>query len=348
MGLSTKLITIGKYLDQPSLIKKINNTVPLALVGGGLAYCGYDTLNTRKSEQKNKLIQNASILTFTIGSALLATKGLSIKGREIFEGLIELPHLHWHDMQEVIAKVTDEKTKHLINKVEKGKILNLKEIKTLGENLNTIFMENRAIKRVIPDAHNHGAFEELGKLSILGLIPIIGGIAGGVTGDILTKQNVKKKLPDKIKEGTYQYLNNIFLCNVGAGLAMVAMNKLKVKSKAVRFAGMLAGVIGAGLLAGNCIANIISKTIINPLFDGKNAVKQNLKTKLKNLNSERHPEAVDLSLHIDDIASVGFLSGLKWIGPILPALYSVSGYRAGIGYRNGGQGENKQVDEIKK
>ena len=55
----------------------------------------------------------------------------------------------------------------------------------------------------------------------------------------------------------------------------------------------------------------------------------------KDLNNERHPEAVDLSLHVDDIASVGFLSGFKWIGPVLPLLYSVSGYRAGIGYRNG-------------
>jgi len=55
----------------------------------------------------------------------------------------------------------------------------------------------------------------------------------------------------------------------------------------------------------------------------------------KNINAERKPEPLDLSLHIDDVASVGFLSGMRWIGPILPALYSISGYRAGIGYRNG-------------
>ena len=55
---------------------------------------------------------------------------------------------------------------------------------------------------------------------------------------------------------------------------------------------------------------------------------------IKDLNKERRPEALDISLHIDDIASVGFMSGVKWIGPILPALYSISGYRAGIGYRN--------------
>ncbi len=50
---------------------------------------------------------------------------------------------------------------------------------------------------------------------------------------------------------------------------------------------------------------------------------------------ERKPEALDISLHIDDIATIAVLSGLKWIEPALPILYSISGYRAGIGYRNG-------------
>ena len=29
------------------------------------------------------------------------------------------------------------------------------------------------------------------------------------------------------------------------------------------------------------------------------------------------------------------MSGLRWIEPALPIMYSISGYRAGIGYRNG-------------
>ena len=33
------------------------------------------------------------------------------------------------------------------------------------------------------------------------------------------------------------------------------------------------------------------------------------------------------------------MSGLKWIEPALPIMYAISGYRAGIGYRNG---EHKQ------
>ena len=43
---------------------------------------------------------------------------------------------------------------------------------------------------------------------------------------------------------------------------------------------------------------------------------------------------MDVCLHTDDIATVSMLSGLKWIEPMLPVLYSVSGYKAGTGYRN--------------
>lgn len=49
---------------------------------------------------------------------------------------------------------------------------------------------------------------------------------------------------------------------------------------------------------------------------------------------ERKPEVIDISLHTDDIATVAVLSGLKWIEPALPIMYSISGYRSGIGYRN--------------
>lgn len=341
--MSLKINTFAKFLDQPALIKKMTKTMPYALASGGLIYCGINAHNASPEKQKDTFIKDFSVLTFTVTSALLATLGLKIKGKEIFEGLVELPHLHKHDIEEILPKIKSDKTKALIQKVQDGKILKLKEVQELENNLKTIFKKDGIIKKIIPDAHNHGAFEELKKLSLLGLIPVLGGIAGGVLGDVLTKENWKKKFPDKVKEGTYQYLNNIFLCNVGAGLAMVLMNKLKVQSKTARFFAMLGGVIVVGLIAGSAIANFVGKNLINPLFnnqggrprDPESISGRRIRESFRNLNSERHPEAVDLSLHIDDIASVGFLSGMKWIGPVLPALYTVSGYRAGIGYRNG-------------
>ena len=73
------------------------------------------------------------------------------------------------------------------------------------------------------------------------------------------------------------------------------------------------------------IANFITKNFVGPLINPK-IKKEDIK--------ERKPELLDLGLHTDDIATVSLLSGLKWIEPSLPLLYSISGYRAGIGYRN--------------
>lgn len=343
MTLSVKLNILGKFLDQPALVNRINKAIPPVLSAAGAAYVINDAVRAPEDKKESRFIQGASVMSFTIASALIATHGWkNTKGKHIIKGLIEEPHLHKKDIDEVLEKLnktSDEQVKNLVNRVKDGKILKLIEVKNLHEGLKNTFKKEGMISKIIPDSHSHGPFAELGKLSLLGLVPVLGGILGGVVGDVLTKDNWKQKFPNKIKEGSYQYLNNIFLCNVGAGLAMIAMNRLNVQSKTARFTAMLIGVAGVGLIAGSAIANYIGKNFINPLFH-KGPVKiaqpkMDFESRLKDLNSERHPEMLDLSLHIDDIASVGFLSGFKWIGPALPALYLVSGYRAGIGYRNG-------------
>lgn len=62
-------------------------------------------------------------------------------------------------------------------------------------------------------------------MSVFGLIPVLGGIAGGIAGDRLTCDDYRDKIPNKIKEGAYQYLANIFLCNIGAGAALGILEK---------------------------------------------------------------------------------------------------------------------------
>ena len=127
-------------------------------------------------------------------------------------------------------------------------------------------------------------------------------------------------MPDKINEGIYQYLANIFMCNIGAGMALSILENLNITSKSARAIGMVSGIFLTGVLGGSKIANLISQKIIAPIT--------------KSAKKERKPEALDVCLHTDDIATVSLLSGLKWIEPALPILYSVSGYKAGIGYRN--------------
>ena len=70
-------------------------------------------------------------------------------------------------------------------------------------------------------------FSEIKRLSLLGLIPVVGGVTGGIIADRVTHTNNRKGTADKVKEGLYQYLANIFLCNVGAGTALFLSEKLE-------------------------------------------------------------------------------------------------------------------------
>jgi hypothetical protein len=209
----------------------------------------------------------------------------------------------------------------------KTEILNFKEIKTIFKEIGITKKGKEFLNKLIPNPENidsNHIFSEIGRISIMGLMPVIGGITGGILGDRLTEKNWKEKIPNKIKEGSYQYIANIFSCNIGAGLALLAMEKAKITSKSIRATGMISGILFMGLFLGNAVANLIGRKFIDPLFNNKQ------------LHSpERTPEVLDVSLHIDDVATVAVMSGLKWIEPALPILYSISGYRAGIGYRNG-------------
>ena len=110
------------------------------------------------------------------------------------------------------------------------------------------------------------------------------------------------------------------MCNVGAGAALAILEKLNITSKAYRVLGMMAGIVLTGVVGGSKIANFITSKMSKLV--GNKEIK------------ERKPELMDLGMHTDDIATVAVLSGLKWIEPSLPTLYSISGYKSGIGYRN--------------
>lgn len=335
------LLIIGKYLDQPRLVRNFAKTVPALLVAGGALYAA-DHVNKTPQKDKNKeFIKSVAVLTGTIGSALLATRGMKaikINGRTIFKGFHGLSehihshghaHEHSHEIDNFLkTNQISTKTREILQK-SKTKVLSLSEVRTLFEELYENPQGKEILDELIPNPENIDSkhiFGEIKRLSVMGLVPVLGGIAGGIVGDNLTEKDWKSKIPNKIKEGSYQYLSNIFLCNVGAGAALWAMEKAKKTSKAARAIGMLAGILIVGVLGGSAVANWVGRTCIDPLLGHKH--------KKGSLYSERTPEILDISLHIDDVSIVAVLSGLKWIEPALPILYSISGYRAGIGYRN--------------
>ena len=319
----------GKFLDQPILVAKFEQKVPYILVGSGLLYGIHQTNKTSDNNKKEKAIATGTTLGITLISAITAPKIVNKIFKKKTTNLTEIKLQNKTIIDEFIKNTNpDKKTTNILNKAKEN-ILNIKDIQFLHKETLLNTKKEKLLNKLIPNPENITSkeiFSEIGRLSILGLIPVLGGITGGVCADALTDKNhLKENLPNKIKEGAYQYLANIFLCNVGAGIALGIMEKLGIKSKSTRALGMITGILALGVIGGSFIANIIGNKIINPIFNTKSTNK---------IYDERKPEALDIGLHIDDIATVAVMSGLKWIEPALPIMYSISGYRAGIGYRN--------------
>lgn len=341
-----KISSFAKFIDQPFILNSLQRKMPALLISSAAAFGVYDTFKKPKEERKIQGTKNAIILAATTAASLLGTRGLKIGNKRIIKGLIEST-----SRSEIVQKQTkavnkfisgfkseDKKILEILQKV-KNKAINLKEtdilIRAIPKNtegkkefFNVIFSQNKEIA-------SKEIFSEIGRLSLMGAIPVAGGIAGGMIADKVTKTETKESKVNKIKEGVYQYLANIFMCNVGAAGALFGAEKLhkagiiKNLTSMKKLGIILGGITATGIIGGSYIANFISKKVLDPLLD-KN---KNCKTD-KNLYSERKPEALDAALHIDDIATAGVLSGFKWIEPALPVMYLISGYRAGSGYRN--------------
>ena len=344
------LQVLGKFLDQPMLVSKFQKAVPAVLATGAAAYTAYDASKEKNPEKrKQRALKTGITLGVTVASALAAPHIASkITKRPLAASLNSIKAQNTQLVDAFVKSNTlDDVSKAIVEK-SKDKVLKFGEVKTLFSNLNANENGKKFLEKLIPAPENISAkdiFSEIGYLSIFGAVPVVGGIAGGTLADRVTdKENWKKKFPDKVKEGTYQYLANIFMCNVGAGAALGIMEKCGVTSKAARAVGMTAGIIATGVICGSKVANFISEKVIEPLFHTKeknHADKPAHFHKHKapvnhkhHMHGERKPEALDIGLHVDDISTVSLLSGLKWIEPALPVMYTISGYRAGIGYRN--------------
>ena len=351
-----KISSIGKFIDQPLIVNSLQRKMPAILIGSATAFGVYDTFKKPKEERKTAAAKNAITLAVTVAASLLGTRGLKIKGKRIIPGLMEnVPK------SDVVKKQTDAindfiKTSTpkdneiltILNKA-KTKILNLKEADTLiskipedtkgkQELFNVIFSQNK-------DITSKEIFSEIGRLSLMGAVPVAGGITGGMLADKVTKTETKESKANKIKEGVYQYLANIFMCHVGAAGALLASEhvqkagKLQKLPPTKKLGVILGGITATGIIGGSYIANFISKKFLDPMFDKD----KHHKGHGKSLYAERKPEPLDVALHADDIATAGVLSGFKWIEPALPIMYLISGYRAGTGYRNNNKDHHRHA-----
>lgn len=342
-----KVSTIAKYVDQPMILNKLHKQMPLILISAGSAFGAFDYFHHSKKygkkAEKHHLLKNIIVISSTIAASLIGTRGLKIGNKKLFKGLME--NIPLKELQQTQSKAVEKfltktkiEDKEILNALNtaKKKQLSLKQIELLTDKLKNDTNKKDLFNVILPDKKNLNSkeiFSEIGRLSLLGLVPVVGGVTGGLIADFSTHTNTKKRTANKVKEGLYQYLANIFLCNVGAGAALFFSEQLEKAGKikplkpTQKLFVILAGITATGIIGGSYIANYVSKKCINPLFGDKKSA--------QGVYSERRPEPLDIALHADDIATAGILSGFKWIEPALPFMYFISGYRAGIGYRNG-------------
>lgn len=340
-----KILTIAKYIDQPAVLSRLHSHMPAALVVTGSAVWGLETFHNGKndSHKVRRGVKNAIIIGSTVAASLMGARGLKIGTKRIFKGLMDATPLKkvLQKQSKAIDKYisTSKTTDDVLNNTllnAKNRKFSLKDIEIINEKLPKTKAGKELLDAVLPSPENLNSkeiFSEIKRLSIIGAIPVLGGVAGGVAADCLTDTCNKKSTANKVKEGVYQYLANIFLCNVGAGAALFTAERL-VKSKMIKpltpvkkLFVILGGITATGIIGGSFIANYLSKKFIDPMFEQKHK-------RGEKIYSERKPEPLDVALHADDIATAGVLSGFKWVEPALPIMYFVSGYRAGIGYRN--------------
>lgn len=342
-----KVKTLAKFVDQPLVVNKISDAAPAVLIGTSAALGMHDIFAAKHRENKSfssRLTQNTIVLGIVSAASLISARGLTIKGKKIFNGLIDMAEKNDIIKQQTNAVTNflkefnpaDTKLRQVLEK-GKDKILSVKEVDYLLKSLEKNNNANNLLETLLgkkEELTSKEIFSEIGRLSLLGLVPVASGVGAGMLADL--KHRSKEKNCDRIKEGAYQYLANIFLCNIGAGAALFGLEGLKkaniIKSitPSQKFFGMISGILATGVIGGSFIANYISKKVIDPLI----LKKKNDNLTFNNIYDERTPEGVDMCMHIDDIATAGVLSGLKWIEPVLPVFYLFSGYRAGMGYRN--------------
>ena len=68
------LNTIGKYLDQPYIVSRFSNAVPLVIAVTASGIVLNDTYKTHPRKRKKRLIQNGLTMFGAVASSLLAPK----------------------------------------------------------------------------------------------------------------------------------------------------------------------------------------------------------------------------------------------------------------------------------
>lgn len=143
-----KISAIGKYLDQPLLISKLNKSVPYILSGFAGGYLINDVHKTPKEERRKEGLKTAITLFCTILSAIAAPKIASkLTKRNPFPSSCEVINRNKELVNNFISENPNTKIKGILEK-SKNKVLSLCEVSRLFK------MHKEFANKLIPPPEN--------------------------------------------------------------------------------------------------------------------------------------------------------------------------------------------------
>jgi hypothetical protein len=363
------LITRSNFIDQRAVVQKAGAPVNSMMLAAGAAYTGWNAYKAKPEDRRKTLIRDVLVLTAAIGGSVLAAKRfkpIAEEGELLVESALKNLGILKEkgsltqgakDFQDAFGHtpLLDTLKKHFKGFKEKD-TLTTKDLETLYDKIAaTSKVGKEKVGQVFEMLFDNGEGfkqEMLEALKFFGIggIGVLSGIGGGLLANKINGVNDRDAVPNMIKEGIFQFVANIALCAVGAGAALCLLNadQWAPGKTAKRIAGNFTGFVNnsplkklyrtgivmmglcLGIFGGSHIANYVGQKYVNPLLDKL----QGKQPSPEQSTGKRKLEVCDMMLHMDDVPTAMAIAGTAVLGPWIIPFFPISGYRAGIGYRN--------------
>jgi hypothetical protein len=283
---------LGRYLEQPAVLRTVGQKIAIPLAGLGVAGITVKDVMTAKPEDKKKTaLRDMLVLgATTAGTALAAKRFMPIQSLEACQEAAKL----FTEELSVLMKQHPSLEKALANNPHAKAALAVNIDKPVGFSRKALQEIDRVVKAHLPGtaASKEKAIsalfgeedkppveelkEEIDKaydFFATGGLSVLSGMGGGWLANKINKEKNARANENMVKEGVFQFVANIALCAVGAigGLMVAATPKIHEFTKAslmgrITKVGLVSTGLSVGIFGGGYVANHLGKTVINPFF----------------------------------------------------------------------------------
>jgi hypothetical protein len=366
---STTLKAFSHVLDERHVIDRVGKTAAWTLgIGAPASLMAWNASHAEPDKRKQVLIRDGLVLGGVALTSIFAVRKYLMgdvleNGVKVGKSFVKQKTVNEarEELLEGFAKVKSSVKYQAYKALPKLEALVLKENKSLADYKAIITHMKTAspgtykedINKLLPvdlgddcptklkDVPEFlgNLWKELSNFAVLGTVPIFGGIMGGLAANKINGE--RGKTADMVKEGVFQLISNIVLPVITGAVGITLMSiptikrgleKIPNAARLIRF-GVVGISITAGIASGMLLANKIGEKWLTPMFNRMQGKPS--KPPSADGRHERKPDFFDIFLHVDDLPVALSVAGVAILEPFLPFLFGITGWRAGVGFRNG-------------